>query len=75
MRDKLVKNANGEYRYLFNWKGGGFNSVWARNMKEFRKNVNHDFSGCKVEVDYSSVHKATVASSERWDRMGYLMTC
>ena len=30
---------NGEYLYLFNWVDGGFNDVWAPNMKEARRRV------------------------------------
>ena len=41
MKEKLFKNTNGEFLYLFNWVGGGFNDVWAPNKKEaYRRVVN-----------------------------------
>jgi len=34
-RETLLKNSKGQYRYQFNWIGGGFNDIWAKNLKEF----------------------------------------
>ena len=28
-KEKLYRSVNGDYLYLFNWIGGGFNDVWA----------------------------------------------
>ena len=32
-KEKLYRNVNGEYLYLFDWISGGFNDVWAPNKK------------------------------------------
>jgi len=40
-KEKLYRNAQGEYLYLFNWTSGGFNDVWAPSKKEaYRRVVN-----------------------------------
>jgi hypothetical protein len=33
-KEKLYRSVNGDYLYLFNWIGGGFNDVWAPSKKE-----------------------------------------
>ena len=69
-REKLLKNSKGEYRYQFNWVGGGFNQIWAKNLKEFKAEVKRKFS---LEVDYNTLHKATESSARSWDRVGNMM--
>lgn len=69
-REKLLKNSKGEYRYQFNWVGGGFNQIWAKNLKEFKAEVKHRFS---LEVDYNTLHKATESDARSWDRAGNMM--
>ena len=32
--ETYLKNKEGEYNWLFNWKGGGFNDVWAKTEKQ-----------------------------------------
>jgi hypothetical protein len=34
--ERLLKNSKGQYRYQFNWVSGGFNDIWAKNLKEFK---------------------------------------
>ena len=68
--EKLLKNSKGQYRYQFCWKGGGFNDVWAKNLKEFKAEVKRKFS---LEVDYNTLHKATESSAKSWDRAGNMM--
>ena len=41
-KEKLYKNVNGEYLYLFNWVEGGFNDVWAPNKREAYRRVVND---------------------------------
>ena len=36
-KEKLYRSVNGDYLYLFNWIGGGFNDVWAPSKKEAYK--------------------------------------
>jgi hypothetical protein len=74
-RETLLKNSNGQYRYLFNWIGGGFNDIWARNLKEFRSELKRQFPTYVGKVNYSTLHKATPTGSKEWDRMGWMMTC
>ena len=69
-REKLLKNSKGEYRYQFNWVGGGFNQIWAKNLKEFKAEVKHRFS---LEVDYNTLHKATESGARSWDMAGNMM--
>ena len=69
-REKLLKNSKGEYRYQFNWVGGGFNQIWAKNLKEFKAEVKRKFS---LEVDYNTLHKATESGARSWDRAGNMM--
>jgi hypothetical protein len=69
-REKLLKNSKGEYRYQFNWVGGGFNQIWAKNLKEFKAEVKRRFS---LEVDYNTLHKATESGARSWDLAGNMM--
>jgi hypothetical protein len=67
-REPLLKNSQGQYRYLFNWMSGGFNDIWAKNLTEFKKELNKQFPGSKV--NYDTLHKATLTRSREWDRIG-----
>lgn len=69
-REKLLKNSKGEYRYQFNWVGGGFNQIWAKNLKEFKAEVKRRFS---LKVDYNTLHKATESGAREWDKAGNMM--
>jgi hypothetical protein len=70
--EKLYKNSNGEYRYLFNWIGGGFNDVWAKNKRDAINKINSNYT---LEVNMSTLRKCTKTQSDKWDRDGYLATC
>lgn len=71
--EKLLKNSNGKYRYQFNWIGGGFNDVWAKNLKEFKAEVKRQFGNSNLEVDYKTLHKATASGAKSWDDVGNMM--
>ena len=71
--EKLLKNSKGQYRYQFCWKGGGFNDVWAKNLTEFKKEVKRRFLSPNLEVDYTTLHKATESGARSWDRAGNMM--
>ena len=62
-REKLLKNSAGQYRYLFNWVGGGFNDIWAKNLKEFKSELKMKKSQLeKVEAEFngpSLIHNAS----------------
>ena len=80
--EKLIRDKDGRYNYLFNWIGGGFNDVWAFNMKEARDIIkkeresfekeNPTFS--KLVADPKSFKKATRKMSDEQNRMGWMMT-
>jgi hypothetical protein len=70
-REKLLKNSKGQYRYQFNWIGGGFNDIWAKNIIEFMAEVKRQFGDSKV--DYTTLHKATASSAREWDKAGNIM--
>ena len=70
--EKFIRNSKGEYRYQFNWIGGGFNDIWAKNLKEFRSEVKRRF-GNGLKVNYDTLHKATESGARSWDRVGNMM--
>jgi hypothetical protein len=70
-REPLLKNSKGQYRYQFNWIGGGFNDIWAKNIIEFMAEVKRQFGDSKV--DYTTLHKATASSAREWDKAGNMM--
>ena len=72
-REKLLKNSKGQYRYQFNWVGGGFNDVWAKNLKEFKVELKRRFGNSNLEVDYKTLHKATESAARSWDKAGNMM--
>ena len=68
--ERLLKNSNGQYRYQFNWVGGGFNDIWAKNLTEFKKELKRQFGNSNLSVNYNTLHKATESSAKSWDRSG-----
>jgi hypothetical protein len=70
-REPLLKNSKGQYRYQFNWIGGGFNDIWAKNIIEFMAEVKRQFGDSKV--DYTTLHKATASEAKSWDDAGNMM--
>ena len=70
-RETLLKNSKGQYRYQFNWVGGGFNDIWAKNLKEFKSELKRQFGNSKV--DYNTLYKATASEAKSWDRAGDMM--
>jgi len=71
--EKLSKNSKGEYRYQFKWVNGGFNDIWAKNLKEFKAEVKRQFGNTTLKVDYKTLHKATESSARSWDTAGNMM--
>jgi len=72
-REKLLKNSKGQYRYQFNWIGGGFNDIWAKNIIEFMAEVKRQFGNSNLKVDYTTLHKATKSSAKSWDKAGNML--
>ena len=71
--ERLLKNSKGEYRYQFNWVSGGFNDVWARNLKEFKSELKRQFGNSNLDVDYNTLHKATESGARSWDKAGDML--
>ena len=81
-KEKLYRSSNGDYLYLFNWIGGGFNDVWAPNKREAYKRVmkerkeweekypNH----AKLRPDYGSMRRCTYSQYQEQNRMGWLLS-
>ena len=72
-RETLLKNSKGQYRYQFNWVGGGFNDIWAKNLKEFKAELKRQFGKSNLSVDYNTLHKATPTGARDWDKAGNMM--
>ena len=71
--ERLLKNSKGEYRYQFNWVSGGFNDVWAKNLKEFKVELKRRFGNSNLDVDYKTLHKATESGARSWDKAGDML--
>jgi hypothetical protein len=71
--ERLLKNSKGQYRYQFNWVSGGFNDVWAKNLKEFKVELNRQFGNSNLDVDYKTLHKATESGARSWDTAGNML--
>ncbi len=71
--EKLLKNSKGQYRYQFNWVSGGFNDIWAKNLKEFKVELKRQFGNSNLDVDYNTLHKATESGARSWDKAGDML--
>ena len=71
--ERLLKNSKGQYRYQFNWVEGGFNDIWAKNLKEFKAELKRQFGNSNLNVDYNTLHKATASGARSWDTAGNMM--
>ena len=80
-KEKLYRSVNGDYLYLFNWIGGGFNDVWApskkdayaRIMKERKESELKYPSHVKLRPDYKSLRKCTYSQYQEQNRFGWIM--
>ncbi len=72
-REKLLKNSKGQYRYQFNWVGGGFNDIWAKNLKEFKSELKRQFGSSDLKVNYNTLYKATASEAKSWDDAGNMV--
>ncbi len=71
--ERLLKNSKGQYRYQFNWVSGGFNDIWAKNLKEFKVELKRQFGNSNLDVDYKTLHKATESGARSWDKAGNML--
>jgi len=67
------KHGTGEYLWLLNFKGGGFNDIWGHTLEDAIKNAREKFTSEHTQVDESSLRKATERTSREQDRMGWMM--
>jgi len=80
--EKLLKDKDGRYKYLFNWIGGGFNDVWAFNVKEARNIVEEEReevvkkypTRVRLVADPKSFRKATRKMDDEQNRLGWSLT-
>ena len=71
--ERLLKNSKGQYRYQFNWVSGGFNDIWAKNLREFKVELKRQFGNSNLDVDYKTLHKATESGARSWDKAGDML--
>jgi hypothetical protein len=71
--ERLLKNSKGQYRYQFNWVEGGFNDIWAKNLKEFKAEFKRQFGNSNLTVNYNTLHKATESGARSWDKAGNML--
>jgi len=81
-KEKLYRSSNGDYLYLFNWIGGGFNDVWAPNKREAYKRVmkerkeweKENPTYVKLRPDYDSMRRCTYSQYQEQNKMGWMMS-
>jgi hypothetical protein len=81
-KEKLYRSVNGDYLYLFNWIGGGFNDVWAPNkreayarvMREQRANEEKYPTHVKLRPDYKSMRRCTYSQFEEQNKLGWMLS-
>ena len=81
-KEKLFRNASGEYLYLFNWIGGGFNDVWATSKKEAYRRIIQERKeselkypdNVKLRPDYKSLRKCTYSQYQEQNKLGWMLS-
>lgn len=81
-KEKLYRSSNGDYLYLFNWIGGGFNDVWAPNKREAYKRVmkerkeweKENPTHVQLRPDYDSMRRCTYSQYQEQNRLGWLLS-
>jgi len=62
--------------YLFNWNGGGYNTVYAKNLQEARdkcqkKNLEIILKGTELDIDLDSIRLPKKGEIEALDRSSH----
>lgn len=65
------KTDNGQYNWLFNFEGGGFNNVWAKTRKNAIAIAEAKFDS---RIDRSSFRKCTADEYDAQNRAGWMMS-
>lgn len=81
-KEKLYKNSNGDYLYLFSWIGGGFNDVWASSKREaysqvIKEQKSHQEKypeNVKLIPDYKSMRKCTYSQYQEQNKLGWMLS-
>lgn len=69
--EELYTNHKGEYLWLFNWKSGGFNDVWAKTKSQAIKKVREDFS---LIPNPDTFRVCTYDEYQKQNRAGWMMS-
>ena len=81
-KEKLYRSVNGDYLYLFNWIGGGFNDVWAPSKREAyarvmreRKDSEEKYpKNAKLRPDYKSMRRCTYSQYQEQNKLGWMLS-
>jgi hypothetical protein len=81
-KEKLYRSVNGDYLYLFNWIGGGFNDVWAPSKREAyarvmreRKDSEEKYpKNAKLQPDYKSMRRCTYSQYQEQNKLGWMLS-
>ena len=81
-KEKLYRSVNGDYLYLFNWIGGGFNDVWAPSKREAyyrvmkqRKEWEKKYpTHVKLRPDYKSMRRCTYSQYQEQNKLGWRLS-
>lgn len=81
-KEKLYRSKDGEYLYLFNWIGGGFNDEWGLNkrdairkvMKERRESELKYPTHVKLRINLKTMRRCTYSEYQAQNRMGWMLT-
>jgi len=63
-----------EVCYYWNWEGGGYNSLWAKDLKHLKQKIAKEFANSSLKVDWSTVKAVNEAEYDRRNRSAYLST-
>ena len=69
---QYLKNAKGEYNWLFSWKGGGFNDVWAKTKEQAIAKAKTMTT--KLEPAEGTFRKATRDMADAQNRAGNMLS-
>ena len=69
--EELYTNHLGEYLWLFNWKSGGFNDVWAKTKTQAIRKVRQKFS---LIPNPDSFRMCTQEEYQEQNRAGWMMS-
>ena len=69
---KFYKDAEGDFLWLYNFEGGGFNDVWAKTKEQAVAKASKSFSTLIPKAD--TFRKCTWEEYQAQNRMGNMMS-